>query len=287
MAVDTSVIGKQTGAWRVALDRAVLANFAKAVGDSSPCTSDDAAARGRLDAVPAPPTFTFACAVLGRVPADEQPADPTGAAATRCTRSWASCTRRARSCCTASRSSCTTARRSPATCSTACRRSPTSTRRRPTRATMTFVVMETVWTDADAERRTGRHRALQSHRPPARSRGRAVGRLAGQGRDHHRRRARASASRTRERFLAEGAKVVVAEVIEERAAGAMKALEGKGDVDLRADRHLRSPTPRSAASTRRSKAFGTVAHPREQRRALLRHRQLRPELRVPPEGVRR
>ena len=37
-----------------------------------------------------------------------------------------------------------------------------------------------------------------------------------------------------ERFLAEGAKVVVAEVDEERAAGAMKALEGKGDADLRA-----------------------------------------------------
>ncbi len=32
-----------------------------------------------------------------------------------------------------------------------------------------------------------------------------------------------------ERFLAEGAKVVVAEVNEPRAAGAMKALEGKGD----------------------------------------------------------
>ena len=32
-----------------------------------------------------------------------------------------------------------------------------------------------------------------------------------------------------ERFLAEGAKVVVAEVVEERAAGAMKSLEGKGD----------------------------------------------------------
>ena len=32
-----------------------------------------------------------------------------------------------------------------------------------------------------------------------------------------------------ERFLAEGAKVVVAEVVEERAAGAMKELEGKGE----------------------------------------------------------
>ena len=32
-----------------------------------------------------------------------------------------------------------------------------------------------------------------------------------------------------QRFLVEGAKVVVAEVVEERAAGAMKELEGKGD----------------------------------------------------------
>jgi 3-oxoacyl-[acyl-carrier protein] reductase len=33
-----------------------------------------------------------------------------------------------------------------------------------------------------------------------------------------------------DRFLAEGAKVVIAEVVEERAEGAMKALAGKGDV---------------------------------------------------------
>ena len=32
-----------------------------------------------------------------------------------------------------------------------------------------------------------------------------------------------------ERFLAEGAKVVVAEVVEERAAGAMKESKGKGE----------------------------------------------------------
>ena len=29
MAVDTSVIGKHTGAWRVVLDQSVLANFAR------------------------------------------------------------------------------------------------------------------------------------------------------------------------------------------------------------------------------------------------------------------
>ena len=79
MTVDTSVIGKPTGAWRVVLDRAVLANFAKAVGDASPVYQRDEAARGAgLDAVPAPPTFTFAAPYWGAFRADEQPPDPTG-----------------------------------------------------------------------------------------------------------------------------------------------------------------------------------------------------------------
>jgi hypothetical protein len=69
MSVDTSVIGRQTGAWRVALDRSVLANFAASVGDRS------AAHRG--DEVPAPPTFTFAAPYWSALSTDEQPADPT------------------------------------------------------------------------------------------------------------------------------------------------------------------------------------------------------------------
>jgi hypothetical protein len=69
MAVDASVIGRQTGAWRVALDRSVLANFAAAVGD----TSD---AYRRADA-PAPPTFTFAAPFWSRLSTEEQPPDPT------------------------------------------------------------------------------------------------------------------------------------------------------------------------------------------------------------------
>jgi len=69
MAVDTSVIGRQTGAWRVALDRSVLANFAAAVGDTSAayCAAD----------APAPPTFTFAAPYWSKLSADDQPADPT------------------------------------------------------------------------------------------------------------------------------------------------------------------------------------------------------------------
>jgi hypothetical protein len=77
MAVDTSVIGTRTGAFRVVLDRTVLANFAKAVGDSSPVyRRADAVSAAGLDAVPAPPTFTFAAPYWGAYRADEQPADP-------------------------------------------------------------------------------------------------------------------------------------------------------------------------------------------------------------------
>jgi hypothetical protein len=78
MAVDTSVIGTKTGAWRVVLDRAVLANFAKAVGDSSPVyRRAEAVSAAGLDAVPAPPTFTFAAPFWGAYRAEDQPSDPT------------------------------------------------------------------------------------------------------------------------------------------------------------------------------------------------------------------
>jgi hypothetical protein len=53
MSVDTSAVGKQTRAWRVVLDRSVLRNFARAVGDTSDVYR-------RANDVPAPPTFTFA-----------------------------------------------------------------------------------------------------------------------------------------------------------------------------------------------------------------------------------
>ena len=69
MSVDTSVIGRRTGAWRVALDRSVLANFAAAVGDH-----DDVYRRA---GAPASPTFTFAAPYWSRLSTDEQPADPT------------------------------------------------------------------------------------------------------------------------------------------------------------------------------------------------------------------
>ena len=61
-----------------------------------------------------------------------------------------------------------------------------------------------------------------------------------------------------ERFLAEGAKVVVAEVVEERAGRRDEGARRQGRRDLRARPTSPTPTPRSTASTRRSKAFGTV-----------------------------
>jgi len=67
MAVDTSVIGAKTGAWRVTVDRAPVANFARVLGDTTPVEVD----------TPAPPTFSFVMAYWGAYPAD-QPPDPTG-----------------------------------------------------------------------------------------------------------------------------------------------------------------------------------------------------------------
>ena len=67
--MDTSAIGKQTGAWRVVLERSMLTNFAKAVGDRS--------AAYKADVVPAPPTFTFAAPYWSTLTASEQPPDPT------------------------------------------------------------------------------------------------------------------------------------------------------------------------------------------------------------------
>lgn len=66
MAVDTSVIGKPTSRSVVAVDRAAVANFARAVKDESPIYNDlDAARAAGFDNIPAPPTFTFAASFWG------------------------------------------------------------------------------------------------------------------------------------------------------------------------------------------------------------------------------
>lgn len=66
MSVDTSIIGATTGAWRVTLERSVLANFARAV-EGQPSG----------EPVIAPPTFTFAAPYWSALSNAEQPADPT------------------------------------------------------------------------------------------------------------------------------------------------------------------------------------------------------------------
>jgi hypothetical protein len=64
VAVDTSVIGKPTGKSRIRVERAPIANFAKALKDISP--------EYQAADAPAPPTFGFVMAHWGAY-ADEQP----------------------------------------------------------------------------------------------------------------------------------------------------------------------------------------------------------------------
>jgi len=69
MAVDTGIIGKETGRVRVQVERAPLANFAKAVKDENPVYHDSRAAEAAgFDGIPAPPTFGFAMEFWGRYP---------------------------------------------------------------------------------------------------------------------------------------------------------------------------------------------------------------------------
>ena len=78
MAVDTSVIGKSTGAYKVRVERGPMSFFAAALKDDNPIYRDETAARAAgFDAMPAPPTFSFAMQHMGRF-AEEQPDDPTG-----------------------------------------------------------------------------------------------------------------------------------------------------------------------------------------------------------------
>jgi acyl dehydratase len=77
MAVDTSVIGKPTGAYTVTVERGPVEFFASAVLDENPVFHDPGAAGAAgFDAIPAPPTFTFAMQHQGKF-AERQPADPT------------------------------------------------------------------------------------------------------------------------------------------------------------------------------------------------------------------
>src|SRR5215207_6451344 len=78
MALDSSVIGKQTGAYRVTVERGPVSNFARALKEENPVYHDPAAADAAgFAGIPAPPTWSFAMQFWGRF-AEDQPEDPTG-----------------------------------------------------------------------------------------------------------------------------------------------------------------------------------------------------------------
>jgi acyl dehydratase len=78
MTIDRdAVVGRPTGATTIHVERGPVKNFAEAVTDENPIyRSLDAARAAGFDAIPAPPTFTFAAANWGTFPED-QPPDPT------------------------------------------------------------------------------------------------------------------------------------------------------------------------------------------------------------------
>jgi acyl dehydratase len=79
MAVDReAVVGRPVGAATIHVERGPVTNFARAVTDNNPVYRDaGAAAEAGFDAIPAPPTWTFAAQAFGLFPED-QPEDPTG-----------------------------------------------------------------------------------------------------------------------------------------------------------------------------------------------------------------
>ena len=78
MAVDTSVIGKPTGAWKITVERGPVSGFAAALLDTNEVYRNAEAARAAgFDNIPAPPTFTFAMGFWGSF-TEHQPEDPTG-----------------------------------------------------------------------------------------------------------------------------------------------------------------------------------------------------------------
>ena len=78
MAVDTSMIGKPTGARKVRVERGPIEFFASSLKDDNPIYHDAAAAAAAgFDGIPAPPTFSFVMSHQG-TRREEQPVDPSG-----------------------------------------------------------------------------------------------------------------------------------------------------------------------------------------------------------------
>jgi acyl dehydratase len=74
----SDVVGRPTVAATVHVERGAVQNFALAVTDANPVYADRRVAQDAgLGDIPAPPTFTFALQNCGKF-AEEQPPDPTG-----------------------------------------------------------------------------------------------------------------------------------------------------------------------------------------------------------------
>jgi acyl dehydratase len=77
-AVDRSIVGKPAGRARVVVERGPVANFARAVHDGDPAYRDpQAAVEAGLAGIPAPPTFPFAMEHWGRFAEQQPPPDGT------------------------------------------------------------------------------------------------------------------------------------------------------------------------------------------------------------------
>jgi len=76
MALDPSFVGRKGGQSRIVIERAGVANFARAVKDNNPIFHDaEAAMAAGFDAIPAPPTYLIGASAWGAFP-EIQPADP-------------------------------------------------------------------------------------------------------------------------------------------------------------------------------------------------------------------
>ena len=295
MAVDTSVIGKPTGAWKVTVERGPVSEVRRrALQDTNPVYRDaDAATRRGLRRTSRAADVHVRDAVLGRVrrgPAarPDRRREPDAHDHGRAVRA------RARSCCTASRSSSTTARSRSATCSTARADDHRHLRegdrlrahdvrrhgdgvdgRRPSGdpvVTEQFNLIARTEEVAGATALDERSAAWVDCRTRSRS---------------SPARARASASRTPSGSSPRARRSWSPRSTRSAPPSAMKQLEGQGDVDLRADRHLRRASPRRTASTAADRARSARVDILVNNAALYYDIDNSDnELRVPAEGVR-
>ena len=85
-----------------------------------------------------------------------------------------------------------------------------------------------------------------------------AGRIAGQGRRRHRRLLRASAWRPSQRFVEEGAQVVIGDIDDERGAELVGQLGGAGRRDVRPRRRDRARTRSTRCSATAKDTYGSV-----------------------------